>query len=107
MFSKRKWAWCVQLILPDTWDSPSKPSITHAITTLQTGGFVERDEDGFIRLTDVGREVAERTYEKHCFFTEMLIEAGVDQETAEADACRMEHAISEDSFQHLKVKRQG
>lgn len=85
----------------------TKPSITHAITTLQTGGFVERDEDGFIRLTDVGREVAERTYEKHCFFTEMLIEAGVDQETAEADACRMEHAISEDSFQHLKVKRQG
>ena len=85
----------------------AKPSITHAITTLQTGGFVERDEDGFIRLTDVGREVAERTYEKHCFFTEMLIEAGVDQETAEADACRMEHAISEDSFQHLKVTRQG
>ena len=84
----------------------TKPSITHAITALQTGGFVERDEDGFIRLTDVGREVAERTYEKHCFFTEMLIEAGVDQEMAEADACRMEHAISEDSFQHLKVKRQ-
>ena len=84
-----------------------KPSITHAITTLQVGGFVERDEGGFIRLTDVGRELAERTYEKHCFFTEMLIEAGVDQETAEADACRMEHAISEDSFQHLKVKHQG
>ena len=79
----------------------TKPSITHAITTLQIGGFVERDEDGFICLTDVGREVAERTYEKQCFFTEMLIEAGVDQETAEADACRMEHAISEDSFQHL------
>lgn len=85
----------------------TKPSITHAITTLQAGGFVERDEGGFIRLTDVGRELAERTYEKHCFFTEMLIEAGVDQETAEADACRMEHAISEDSFQHLKVKHQG
>ena len=85
----------------------TKPSITHAITTLQAGGFVERDEGGFIHLTDVGREVAERTYEKHCFFTEMLIEAGVDQETAEADACRMEHAISEDSFQHLKVKHQG
>ena len=81
--------------------------LDHAITTLQIGGFVERDEDGFICLTDVGREVAERTYEKQCFFTEMLIEAGVDQETAEADACRMEHAISEDSFQHLKVKRQG
>lgn len=85
----------------------TKPSIAHAVTTLQAGGFVERDEGGFIRLADVGREVAERTYEKHCFFTEMLIEAGVDQETAEADACRMEHAISEDSFQHLKVKHQG
>ena len=48
----------------------TKPSITHAITTLQAGGFVERDEDGFIRLTDVGREVAEQTYERHCFFTE-------------------------------------
>lgn len=80
----------------------TKPSITHAITTLQTGGFVERDEDGFIRLTDVGCEVAERTYEKHCFFTEMLIDAGVDQETAEADACRMEHAISQRSFELLK-----
>ena len=80
----------------------TKPSITHAITTLQAGGFVERDEDGFIRLTDVGCEVAERTYEKHCFFTEMLIDAGVDQETAEADACRMEHAISQRSFELLK-----
>ena len=107
---------CVGRRLPGGYPCPvdiarhmgfTKPSITHAITTLQAGGFVERDEGGFIRLTDVGREVAERTYEKHCFFTEMLIEAGVDQETAEADACRMEHAISEDSFQHLKVKHQG
>ena len=80
----------------------TKPSITHAITTLQIGGFVERDEDGFICLTDVGREVAERTYEKQCFFTEMLIEAGVDQETAKKDACRMEHVLSEDSFKVLK-----
>ena len=69
--------------------------------------FSKRNSVWYARLTDVGREVAERTYEKHCFFTEMLIEAGVDQETAEADACRMEHAISEDSFQHLKVKHQG
>ena len=80
----------------------TKPSITHAITTLQTGGFVERDEDGFIRLTDVGREVAERTYEKHCFFTRLLVDAGVEPKTAEQDACRMEHAISDDSFQKIK-----
>ena len=85
----------------------SKPSVCHAVATLRDGGFLMMDEDHFLHLTDVGREVAERTYEKHCFFTEMLIEAGVDQETAEADACRMEHAISEDSFQHLKVKHQG
>ena len=85
----------------------SKPSVCVAVNTLKDGGFLTMDEDHFLHLTDVGREVAERTYEKHCFFTEMLIEAGVDQETAEADACRMEHAISEDSFQHLKVKHQG
>ena len=85
----------------------SKPSVCHAVATLRDGGFLTMDSDYFLHLTDVGREVAERTYEKHCFFTKMLIEAGVDQETAEADACRMEHAISEDSFQHLKVKRQG
>ena len=80
----------------------TKPSITHAITTLQAGGFVERDEDGFIRLTDVGREVAEKIYERHCFFTEQLIAAGVDPKTAEADACRIEHIISDESFDRLK-----
>ena len=80
----------------------TKPSITHAITTLQAGGFVERDEGGFIRLTDVGREVAEKIYERHCFFTEQLIAAGVAPKTAEADACRIEHIISDESFDRLK-----
>ena len=60
------------------------------------------DGDFFLRLTDVGREVAEQTYEKHCFFTRLLTEAGVDPKTAEQDACRMEHAISDDSFQKIK-----
>lgn len=85
----------------------TKPSVCHAVATLRDGGFLTMDSDFFLHLTDIGREVAERTYEKHRFFTKMLMDAGVDQETAEADACRMEHAISEDSFQHLKVKRQG
>lgn len=80
----------------------TKPSITHAITTLQVGGFVERDEGGFIRLTDVGREVAEKIYERHCFFTEQLIAAGVDPRIAEVDACRIEHIISNESFSRLK-----
>ena len=60
------------------------------------------DEDFSLRLTDIGREVAEQTYEKHCFFTRLLTEAGVDPKTAEQDACRMEHAISDDSFQKIK-----
>ena len=72
----------------------SKPSVCHAVTTLKKGGF--------LHLTDVGREVAERTYEKHCFFTRLLVDAGVEPKTAEQDACRMEHVISENSFQHLK-----
>ena len=80
----------------------SKPSVCHAVATLKEGGFLTMDGDFFLRLTDVGREVAEQTYEKHCFFTRLLTEAGVDPKTAEQDACRMEHMISENSFRHLK-----
>lgn len=53
-------------------------------------------------LTDIGREVAEKIYERHCFFTEQLIAAGVDPKTAETDACRMEHNISMESFEKLR-----
>ncbi len=66
----------------------------HAVATLRDGGFLTMDEDHFLHLTDVGREVAEKIYERHCFFTEQLIAAGVDPRTAEADACRIEHIIS-------------
>jgi len=82
----------------------SKPSVCHAVATLRDGGFLMMDEDHFLHLTDVGREVAEKIYERHCFFTEQLIAAGVDRETAEQDACRIEHAISETSFEKLKEK---
>ena len=80
----------------------SKPSVCHAVAILRDGGFLRMDEDHFLHLTEVGREVAEKIYERHCFFTEQLIRAGVDPETAEADACRMEHAISGESFDKLK-----
>ena len=80
----------------------SKPSVCHAVATLKNGGFLTMDDDFFLHLTDVGREVAEQIYEKHRFFTERLIAAGVDPKTAEADACRIEHVISEASFQRLK-----
>jgi len=80
----------------------SKPSVSHAVATLKSGGFLTMDEDYFLHLTDIGREVAEQIYEKHRFFTERLIAAGVDPGTAERDACRIEHVISDESFQCLK-----
>lgn len=80
----------------------TKPSVCHAVATLREGGFLTMDSDYFLHLTDVGREVAEQIYEKHRFFTDRLIEAGVDPETAERDACRMEHVIGQESFEHLK-----
>ncbi len=82
----------------------SKPSISHAVGLLQNGGFLTVDIDGFLHLTEIGREVAEKIYERHLFFTKQLIAAGVDQETAEQDACRMEHAISDASFEKLKKR---
>ena len=80
----------------------SKPSVCHAVATLRDGGFLTMDEDHFLHLTDVGREVAEKIFERHCFFTEQLITAGVDPRTAEVDACRIEHIISGESFSRLK-----
>ena len=72
----------------------SKPSISHAVGVPRGGGFLTVDQDGFLHLTDVGHEVAEKIYERHQFFTQWLIGAGIDLETAEQDACRMEHGIS-------------
>ena len=80
----------------------SKPSVCHAVATLRDGGFIMMDEDHFLHLTDMGREVAEKIYKRHCFFTEQLITAGVDPKTAEADACRIEHTISQDSFEKIR-----
>ena len=81
--------------------SVSKPSVCRAVAVLRDGGFLEMDEDHFLYLTDAGREVAEKIYERHQFFTEQLIAAGVDPKIAEADACRMEHVISDESFSKL------
>lgn len=85
----------------------SKPSVSRAVAILQEGGFLTVDSDYFLHLTEAGREVAEKIYERHQFFAEQLVAAGVDQETAEQEACRMEHAISDTSFQKLKETVQG
>ena len=80
----------------------SKPSISHAVGVLKNGGFLTVDDDGFLHLTVIGREIAEKIYERHLFFMEQLIAAGVDPKTAEAAACRIEHIISDESFDRLK-----
>ena len=82
----------------------SKPSVCHAVATLRDGGFLTMDEDYSLHLTDVGREVAEKIYERHCFFTEQLIAAGVDPRIAEADACRIEHLISREVLSHISFR---
>ena len=78
----------------------SKPSVCYAVGTLREGGFLTTDENHYIHLTDLGRDVAEKIYERHCFFTYQLIAVGVNPQTAEVDACRMEHAVSDESFQN-------
>lgn len=83
--------------------SVSKPSVCRAVAVLRDGGFLRVDDDHFLYLTDAGRKIAEEIYARHRFFAERLIAAGVDPETAEADACRLEHAISSESFARLKA----
>ena len=80
----------------------TKPSVCHAVATLRDGGFLTMDSDYFLHLTDIGREVAEQIYEKHQFFTRQLIEAGVPQDIAAQDACKLEHVISETSYKKLR-----
>ena len=80
----------------------SKPSVSRAMGLLKNGGYVVTDENGFLSLTDAGREVAERIYERHTLLTELLVRLGVDRKTAVDDACRMEHYISNTSFAAIK-----
>ena len=80
----------------------SKPSVSRALGLLKNGGFVIADENGFLSLTDAGLEVARKIYERHTVMTKLLIYLGVDKETATEDACKLEHAISDKSFEALK-----
>ena len=80
----------------------SKPSVSRAMGLLKNGGYVTINEDGHISLTDPGREVAETILERHNVLSEILESLGVDPETAVHDACKMEHYISDVSFQALK-----
>lgn len=80
----------------------SKPSISRAIGLLKQGGYVNMDEDGFLTLTDAGKEVANKIYERHQVLTAGLIRLGVSRETAASDACKIEHDISDETFHVIK-----
>ena len=80
----------------------SKPSVSRAMGILREGGFIAVGENGYITLTDEGKQVAEMIYERHRVLTRWLVSIGVDEALAAKDACRLEHAISKESFEKLK-----
>lgn len=79
-----------------------KSSVSVAMKKLREEGFIEMDNNGYIVLTPKGREIAETMYERHTLITNWLVSIGVDKDTAVADACRMEHVISHESFEAMK-----
>ena len=80
----------------------SKPSVSRAMGLLKNGGYITMAADGTLNLTELGMEIAEKIYERHTILTKMLVSLGVDEETASDDACRLEHAISDRSFEAIK-----
>ncbi len=80
----------------------SKPSVSRAVGLLKNGGYLTVDELGHLSLTGAGTEVAEKIYERHTLLTKYLTALGVDPEVAAEDACKMEHVISDESFQAIK-----
>lgn len=89
----------------------TKPSVSHAVKRLRENGYVTMEESGLITLTDKGMEVAARIYERHKLLTDFIVSLGVDPVVARQDACRIEHDISEETFdamcRHFGWKRDG
>ena len=81
----------------------SKPSVSRAMGILRSGGYITMEADGSINLTQTGQTIAQKIYERHTLLTKLLVHIGVSQETAAADACKLEHAISDESFEALKA----
>ena len=84
----------------------SKPSVSRAIGLLKQGGYVEMAENGALTLTEAGRDVAKKIYERHTILTEWLVSLGVDRDIAMEDACKMEHDISDVSLEAIKKHMQ-
>ena len=80
----------------------SKPSVSRAVGLLKNCGYITVENDGGLVLTESGREMAEKIYERHTLLTRLLVRMGVSEEVAAADACKLEHAISDESFRAIK-----
>ena len=80
----------------------SKPSVSRAMGILRSGEYIQVDTDGGITLTEKGQDIARKIYDRHKLLTDLLVRIGVSQETAAEDACKLEHAISDESFEALK-----
>lgn len=80
----------------------SKPSVSRAVNLLKDNGYISINDDGYITLENSGLEVAKTIYERHTLLTKMLCGIGVSEETASADACKMEHVISDETFERIK-----
>ena len=80
----------------------SKPSVSRAVGLLKNGGFILVDKDGYIALTELGAEVAEKIYTRHHILTEFFISLGVSPKIASGDACKIEHHISDESFEAIR-----
>ena len=87
----------------------SKPSVSRALGLLKEEGLVKKDKDGYLKLTEAGEILAKRIYERHTVLTQMFMDLGVDEETATEDACRVEHYISDKTFDAIKahIKKYG
>lgn len=80
----------------------SKPSVSRAMSLLRENGYINMDKDGLLTLTDAGYAIASRIYERHRLLTQWLTALGVSPDVAASDACRLEHDLSDESFQKLK-----
>ena len=80
----------------------SKPSVSRAVGLLRDGGYLNVDRNGHLFLTDLGREVAEKIYERHTYLTRFFVSIGVSEQTAADDACKIEHVISDETFRAIK-----
>ena len=85
----------------------SKPSVSVAMKKLRESGYIHMDHDGSISLEPEGEEIAQRVYERHRLLTEFFVRLGVDPDVAAADACKVEHDLSEETFQKIKEHAQG